>query len=92
MEFAHSAANSLCSYHIALGGVFKIDWVCRKDLPFQGVSHLSNPWNDGKPVKIGRDGQEIEPSELKLCNLSDIWPLNDVNYFRSSRGDMPHVS
>lgn len=32
--------------------------------------HLYNPWNDGKPVKIGRDGQEIEPRVAEeLCRL-----------------------
>ena len=25
------------------------------------VQHLYNPWNEGKPVKIGRDGQELMP-------------------------------
>ncbi|MEQ2182587.1 hypothetical protein GOODEAATRI_023858 [Goodea atripinnis] len=40
-----------------LGGVFKIDWLCRRELPFLKTAHLSNPWNDHKPVKIGRDGQ-----------------------------------
>ncbi|XP_040575948.1 uncharacterized protein Ythdc1 [Lepeophtheirus salmonis] len=54
----------------ALGGVFRIDWICRKDLSFQKVSHLFNPWNEGKPVKIGRDGQEIEPRVAEeLCRL-----------------------
>jgi len=54
----------------ALGGVFKIDWICKKDLSFQKVGHLHNPWNDNKPVKIGRDGQEIEPSIAEnLCKL-----------------------
>jgi len=54
----------------ALGGVFKIDWICKKDLSFQKVGHLYNPWNDNKPVKIGRDGQEIEPSVAEnLCKL-----------------------
>ena len=83
----------------ALGGVLKIDWICRKvschpisepksegaflmlldehllmidyyfqDLPFQKVQHLYNPWNDGKPIKIGRDGQEIEPSKIPMSN------------------------
>ena len=42
--------------------MFKIDWVCRGDLSFNKVQHLYNPWNEGKPVKIGRDGQEIQPS------------------------------
>jgi len=54
----------------ALGGVFKIDWICRTDLSFQKVQHLYNPWNEGKPVKIGRDGQEIEPRVAEeLCRL-----------------------
>lgn len=45
----------------ALGGVFDIEWICKKELSFTCTTHLHNPWNDGKPVKIGRDGQEIEP-------------------------------
>ncbi|KAK2721614.1 YTH domain-containing protein 1-like [Artemia franciscana] len=54
----------------ALGGVFKIDWICKKDLAFSRVSHLYNPWNEGKNVKIGRDGQEIEPHVgAELCRL-----------------------
>lgn len=54
----------------ALGGVFKVDWICRKELPFSSTMHLYNPWNDGKPVKIGRDGQEIEPRVAEeLCRL-----------------------
>jgi len=54
----------------ALGGVFEVDWVCRKELPFSSTMHLYNPWNDGKPVKIGRDGQEIEPRVAEeLCRL-----------------------
>lgn len=54
----------------ALGGVFKVDWICRKELPFSSTLHLYNPWNDGKPVKIGRDGQEIEPKVAEeLCRL-----------------------
>ncbi|KAM6985884.1 YTH domain-containing protein 1 isoform 2-T2 [Aplochiton taeniatus] len=53
-----------------LGGVFKIDWICRRELPFTKTAHLSNPWNEHKPVKIGRDGQEIEPEcGIGLCML-----------------------
>ena len=29
----------------------------RKELPFMKTTHLHNPWNENKPVKIGRDGQ-----------------------------------
>ncbi|XP_061118553.1 YTH domain-containing protein 1 isoform X2 [Conger conger] len=53
-----------------LGGVFKIDWICRRELPFTKTAHLSNPWNEHKPVKIGRDGQEIEADcGTQLCLL-----------------------
>lgn len=45
----------------ALGGVFELDWICKKELSFTCTTHLHNPWNEGKPVKIGRDGQEIDP-------------------------------
>jgi len=57
----------------ALGGVFQIDWICRQDLSFQKVQHLYNPWNEGKPVKIGRDGQEVEPRVAEeLCRLFPV--------------------
>ncbi|KAE8631036.1 hypothetical protein XENTR_v10001052 [Xenopus tropicalis] len=58
-----------------LGGVFKIDWICRRELPFTKCVHLTNPWNEHKPVKIGRDGQEIEPDcGTQLCLL---FPADD---------------
>ncbi|XP_056424706.1 YTH domain-containing protein 1 isoform X1 [Hyla sarda] len=58
-----------------LGGVFKIDWICRRELPFTKSAHLTNPWNEHKPVKIGRDGQEIEPDcGTQLCLL---FPTDD---------------
>ena len=41
----------------SLSGVFKLDWVTKKELSFNKVQHLLNPWNENKPVKIGRDGQ-----------------------------------
>uniref|UniRef100_A0A8C6S4C8 YTH domain-containing family protein n=1 Tax=Neogobius melanostomus TaxID=47308 RepID=A0A8C6S4C8_9GOBI len=58
-----------------LGGVFKIDWLCRVELPFTKTAHLTNPWNEHKPVKIGRDGQEIQPDVgAQLCSL---FPLDE---------------
>uniref|UniRef100_A0A3Q2YVC1 YTH domain-containing family protein n=1 Tax=Hippocampus comes TaxID=109280 RepID=A0A3Q2YVC1_HIPCM len=58
-----------------LGGVFKIDWLCRRELSFTKTAHLSNPWNEHKPVKIGRDGQEIQPDVgAQLCAL---FPLDE---------------
>ncbi|CAE1153988.1 YTHDC1 [Acanthosepion pharaonis] len=54
----------------ALSGVFKLDWINRRDLPFTRTTHLHNPWNENKYVKIGRDGQEIEPTVgEELCKL-----------------------
>ncbi|KAH8322633.1 hypothetical protein KR059_002092, partial [Drosophila kikkawai] len=54
----------------ALGGVIELDWICRKELSFNATLHLHNTWNEGKPVKIGRDGQEIEPKiGGELCRL-----------------------
>ncbi|OXB60369.1 hypothetical protein ASZ78_013162 [Callipepla squamata] len=42
----------------------------RRELPFTKSAHLTNPWNEHKPVKIGRDGQEIEPEcGTQLCLL-----------------------
>ncbi|CAF4257073.1 unnamed protein product, partial [Rotaria magnacalcarata] len=41
-----------------------------RSLPFNQTLHLFNPWNENKPVKIGRDGQEIEPRcGEALCRL-----------------------
>ncbi|CAG2105338.1 unnamed protein product [Medioppia subpectinata] len=54
----------------ALGGVFYLDWICRRELSFTKTLHLFNPFNDGKPVKIARDGQEIDPRVgEELCRL-----------------------
>lgn len=54
----------------AFNGVFKIDWVNRNELAFAKAGHLRNSWNEDKPVKIGRDGQEIDPNTGEtLCRL-----------------------
>ncbi len=39
---------------------FKLDWISKKDLPFNKVQHLLNSLNENKPVKIGRDGQVVK--------------------------------
>lgn len=53
-----------------LKGTFRIDWICKRDLPFSFTTTLYNPWNCNKPVKIARDGQEVEPRiGEKLCRL-----------------------
>ena len=48
-----------------------------QDLPFTKVSHLHNPWNENKPVKIGHDGQEIEPS--KSLTFHNCLKMHEMN-------------
>ena len=52
----------------SLGGVFKVEWLCKNELPFHEVRTLNNPFNNNKPVKVARDGQQVEPKiGKKLC-------------------------
>ncbi|XP_071953772.1 uncharacterized protein [Antedon mediterranea] len=63
----------------ALGGTFELDWITRQEVSFTKTQHLYNPWNDAKPVKIGRDGQEIEPCVgEELCRLFPMDPHIDI--------------
>ena len=40
------------------------------NLGFQQTEHLHNPLNEGKPIKICRDGQELPPDlGAQLCQL-----------------------
>ncbi|KAM4810289.1 3'-5' RNA helicase YTHDC2 [Rhinophrynus dorsalis] len=62
----------------SLGGVFKVEWIRRENLPFQNAHHLLNPWNDNKKVQISRDGQELEPQVgEQLLLLWDRIPVGD---------------
>lgn len=54
----------------SLGGLFQVEWLCTKELSFNDTRDLCNPYNNSKPIKIARDGQQVEPSVgKKLCNL-----------------------
>ncbi|CAF1085586.1 unnamed protein product [Rotaria sordida] len=60
-------------------GVIYIDWITCRSLPFSKTSHLFNSWNENKPVKIGRDGQEVEPRCAEaLCRLFPSDPTIDI--------------
>lgn len=53
----------LCFPYSCWGGLFRVEWLNRTSLPFDSIpSDLTNPWNSDKPVKIGFDGTELEPS------------------------------
>lgn len=58
-------------------GVFRVEWLQALELPFTATTHLRNPLNYGKPVKIGRDGQEI-PVDIahQLCALIDDYGVD----------------
>lgn len=62
----------------ALGGVIEVDWVCKKELSFNCTGHLYNPWNEGKPVKIGRDGQEIEQKVSVLSDFQHFFFIKNI--------------
>ncbi|SOV10807.1 YTH domain-containing protein, putative [Plasmodium sp. gorilla clade G2] len=50
------------------GKNFDIQWIRVIDVPFQEVAHLKNSLNENKPIKVGRDGQEIEQmAGIQLC-------------------------
>ena len=42
------------------GVLFHVDWICKERLAFGQTSHLFNELNSRKPVKIARDGQEVD--------------------------------
>ncbi|XP_055885156.1 YTH domain-containing protein 1-like isoform X2 [Biomphalaria glabrata] len=75
----------------ALSGVFRLDWITRRDLDFQKTNHLFNAWNDNKRVKIGRDGQEIEPrcgeSLCKLFPADENLDITDIVH-KSRKGSI----
>jgi hypothetical protein len=49
---------------------FQVEWIAIHELPFSETLHLHNSWNDNKPVKISRDGQELPPEiGQALCDL-----------------------
>lgn len=50
--------------------VFLFVW--RRELPFTKTAHLTNPWNEHKPVKIGRDGQVSRFFYLSICGCINM--------------------
>lgn len=54
----------------------------RKELPFSKCSHLRNPYNDNKDVKICRDGQVI--MQAFVINSVGIEPFSRVQILIST--------
>lgn len=40
---------------------FRVEWLSTVPVEFSWVGHLKNNYNDGIPVLVGKDGQEIDP-------------------------------
>ncbi|KAF5909510.1 putative ATP-dependent RNA helicase YTHDC2 isoform X1, partial [Clarias magur] len=60
-----------------LGGIFSVEWICKKSLSFHVTHQIINPWNDNKKVQISRDGQELETKAgAQLLQLCDHLPNN----------------
>lgn len=38
---------------------FRVRWLSQSEIGFWHVGHLKNPLNEGKPVHVAKDGQEI---------------------------------
>eukprot|EP01071_Lankesteria_metandrocarpae_P014088 Lankesteria_metandrocarpae@DN8089_c0_g1_i1.p1 len=52
------------------GRVFGVKWLRHHEVFFRDSEHIANRLNEGKPVKIGRDGQELDAEAGKpLCGL-----------------------
>ncbi|GAB1315859.1 YTH domain-containing protein 1 [Madurella fahalii] len=39
---------------------FRVQWLSKTSVEFFRIGHLKNAYNDGQPVLVGKDGQEIE--------------------------------
>ena len=46
--------------HWEVSDPFRIQWLCKTAVEFHRIGHLKNSYNDGLPVLVGKDGQEIE--------------------------------
>ncbi|KAH8826636.1 YT521-B-like domain-containing protein [Flagelloscypha sp. PMI_526] len=50
---------------------FRIQWLSTERLPFRKTRHITNPWTEGREVKISRDGTELHPGAGK--QLIEAW-------------------
>ncbi|CEM06401.1 unnamed protein product [Vitrella brassicaformis CCMP3155] len=58
---------------------FHVQWLHQCQLSFERVSDLRNPWNEDKPLKKSRDGQELPRDlALRLCAALAAQPSVDL--------------
>jgi hypothetical protein len=46
--------------HWEVSHPFRVEWLSKSSVEFFRIGHLKNPYNEGAPVLVGKDGQEIE--------------------------------
>lgn len=77
----------------AFTGLIPLHWISRHELPFCQTLALQNAWNENRPVKIGRDGQEIDPKcGEALCRLfpcDDGCQLPDASFYSPGSDHLP---
>jgi hypothetical protein len=67
------------------GGLFYLEWMCVKEVGFAKVSHLVNPLNENKQVKVSRDGQELQQIVgFQLCKILDSGREIDTDNMQQS--------
>eukprot|EP00884_Botryococcus_braunii_P020915 jgi/Botrbrau1/7507/Bobra.0095s0043.1 len=79
---------------VAVGGTFQVRWERVADLSFGDLHGLTNPLNDGKPVSLCRDGQEV-PADIgdamvKLMNEKEERPAGRA-FARGGGGPPLHL-
>lgn len=75
-----SKSSSIWEQTKKWGGLFYLEWICKKEVQFHKTNHLVNPLNDHKPVRVSRDGQELQKEVgYKLCKILDSGLKYDVN-------------
>ncbi|TIA89451.1 hypothetical protein E3P99_02078 [Wallemia hederae] len=42
------------------GHPFSVEWLSTRPVPFSKLKGINNPWNANRPVKVSRDGTEVE--------------------------------
>lgn len=74
--------------------VIKISWVSTNCLSFDETRQLRNPYNDNKPVKISRDGQQIEGKVgFTLCKMIESSGIDWLTSSYSREGSVsPHIT
>lgn len=67
------------SFSAKLSSNYRVQWLKQCKVDFEDLASFTNPWNENKPLKKSRDGQEL-PLELAeaICLRLDAAPDEDL--------------